>query len=168
MTKKIALVVVLLGTVVTLIAAQGNSRRSESTGANSAASTQAVPDKVLMQKIWDAWATMDPGNAAQFYDKQSTDVFFDIAPVKYEGWENYSKGAANAIQQMFTALKFTVNDDARVQNSAAGALGTATVDSVLTGKDGKTQHITLRWTVIWTNQNGRWLIIHEHVSAPLS
>jgi ketosteroid isomerase-like protein len=168
MTKKIAVVVVLLGFVVTLMAAPENSRHSESTGANSAASTVAVPDKALMQKIWDAWATMNPDNAAQFYDKEPNDVFFDIAPVKYEGWANYSKGAANVIQQSFTALKFTVNDDARVQNSAAGALGIATIDAVLTGKDGKTQHMTLRWTVIWTNENGRWLVIHEHVSAPLS
>jgi ketosteroid isomerase-like protein len=121
-----------------------------------------------MQKIWDAWATMNPDNAAQFYDKEPNDVFFDIAPVKYEGWDSYSKGAANVIQQSFTALKFTVNDDARVQNSAAGALGIATVDAVLTGKDGKTQHMTLRWTVIWANEKGRWLVIHEHVSAPLS
>jgi ketosteroid isomerase-like protein len=27
--------------------------------------------------------------------------------------------------------------------------------------------MTLRWTVIWAHENGRWLIIHEHVSAPL-
>jgi hypothetical protein len=24
-----------------------------------------------------------------------------------------------------------------------------------------------RWTVVWENQEGKWLIVHEHVSAPL-
>jgi SnoaL-like domain len=25
----------------------------------------------------------------------------------------------------------------------------------------------LRWTVVFENQDGKWLIVHEHVSAPL-
>ena len=24
-----------------------------------------------------------------------------------------------------------------------------------------------RWTVIWQKEDGKWLIVHEHVSAPL-
>jgi hypothetical protein len=24
-----------------------------------------------------------------------------------------------------------------------------------------------RWTVIFENQDGKWVIVHEHVSAPL-
>jgi hypothetical protein len=24
-----------------------------------------------------------------------------------------------------------------------------------------------RWTVIWENEDGKWLIVHEHVSAPV-
>ena len=155
--------IVLLLMMVSFAAAQENARRPERT-----ASAEGAPDKAMMQRIWDAWGTMDPSNAAQYYDKRSDDVFFDIAPLKYAGWQDYAKGASNMIQQSFTALKFTVNDDARVRASDTGALGIATVDAVLTGKDGKTQHMTLRWTAIWANENGRWLIIHEHVSAPLS
>ncbi len=26
-----------------------------------------APDKAHLQKIWDAWSTLDPANAAQFY-----------------------------------------------------------------------------------------------------
>ena len=164
MQRRLVSVVLFLSALAMLVAAQESSRHPARAGAPSG----AVPDKALMQRVWDAWATMDPNNAAPYYDKQAGDVFFDIAPVKYAGWDDYAKGAANVIQQSFTALKFTVNDDARIQTAATGALGTATVDSVLTGKDGKTQHMTLRWTVIWANENGQWLIIHEHVSAPLS
>ena len=44
-----------------------------------------APDKTLMQEIWDAWSTLDPGNAAKFYAK-GPHVFFDIAPLKYGSW----------------------------------------------------------------------------------
>jgi hypothetical protein len=25
---------------------------------------------------------------------------------------------------------------------------------------------TLRWTVVFQKQDGKWLIVHEHISAP--
>jgi hypothetical protein len=24
-----------------------------------------------------------------------------------------------------------------------------------------------RWTVIWANEDGKWLTVHEHVSVPI-
>ena len=42
-----------------------------------------APDKAYMQKIWDAWATGDPANAAHFYAR-GAHVFLDIAPLKYD------------------------------------------------------------------------------------
>jgi ketosteroid isomerase-like protein len=162
--NRVCVCVVSLALMVTLsVVAQSHQARGTASGATQ----QTAPDKALMQRVWDAWSSMDPTKAAEFYDKQADDVFFDIAPLKYDGWQSYEAGAKNMIQQSFSALKFTVNDDARVQRSAVGALGTATIDANVTGKDGKTQHMTLRWTVIWAHENGRWLIIHEHVSAPL-
>jgi len=35
-------------------------------------------------------------------------------------------------------------------------------------KSGKREMGTFRWTVVFEKQNGKWLIVHEHVSAPLS
>ncbi len=64
-------------------------------------------------------------------------VFFDIAPLKYGSWDEYEKGVKNVLAG-YKSAKFTVNDDA-----------------------------TFRWTMIFENQDGKWLIIHEHVSAPL-
>jgi ketosteroid isomerase-like protein len=144
---------------------QSGSRQASRRSGASAART-GVPDKALMQKIWDGWGTLDPNNVAQYYDKSPDNVFYDITPVKYDGWEEYQKGTA-ALRDMFNSAKFTVNDDARVHSSGDGALGTATVAAQLTGKDGKTQNTTLRWTVVWASQGGQWLIVHEHVSAPL-
>ena len=37
----------------------------------------------------------------------------------------------------------------------------------MTTKAGKLEMGTFRWTVIWENVDGKWLIVHEHVSAPI-
>jgi ketosteroid isomerase-like protein len=31
---------------------------------------------------------------------------------------------------------------------------------------GEAQKLTLRWTAVLEQQDGRWVITHEHVSAP--
>ena len=170
-SRALAIFTVILAFTVTALtqsstAGQQSGQRPPSRRASTSAARTGVPDKALMQKIWDGWSTLDPTNVAQFYDKSPDNAFYDITPVKYDGWEAYQKGT-QGLREMFNSAKFTVNDDARVHSSGDGALGTATVTAQLTGKDGKTQNTTLRWTVIWANQGGQWLIVHEHVSAPL-
>jgi ketosteroid isomerase-like protein len=34
-------------------------------------------------------------------------------------------------------------------------------------KDGKAMDLDVRHTAIWEKRGGKWLIVHEHVSAPL-
>ncbi len=51
----------------------------------------AAPDKAYLQKIWDGWSTLDPANVAKFY-ASGPHTFFDIAPLKYGSFEEYSKG----------------------------------------------------------------------------
>jgi hypothetical protein len=41
------------------------------------------------------------------------------------------------------------------------------VSNEMTTKAGKIEMSTFRWTMIFENQDGKWLIVHEHVSAPL-
>ena len=113
-------------------AGQQSGQRQPSSRRTAAART-GVPDKALMQKIWDGWSTLDPNNVAQYYDKSPDDVFYDITPVKYDGWDAYQKGT-QGLRDMFSSAKFTVNDDARVHSSGDGALGTATIAAQLTGK----------------------------------
>jgi len=37
----------------------------------------------------------------------------------------------------------------------------------MTGKDGKTTEAEIRYTGIWERRKSTWLIVHEHLSAPL-
>ena len=124
-----------------------------------------VPDKILMQRIWDGWATLDPANVAQYYAK-GPHVFFDIAPLKYNSWDEYQDGVKKVLAD-YTAAKLTVNDDAEIHPAGDYTWGTATVSEDLTKKSGEHETGAFRWTVVWHNEGGQWLIVHEHVSEPL-
>jgi ketosteroid isomerase-like protein len=124
-----------------------------------------APDKAYMQKIWDGWSTLDPANVAKFY-AVGPHTFFDIAPLKYNSWEEYQAGVKGVLAG-YAKGKFTVNDDAVVHPHGDLVWATATVKEELTSKADKVEMGNFRWTVVWENQDGKWLIVHEHVSAPL-
>ena len=133
--------------------------------AASKTAASPAPDKALMQKIWDGWSTLDPATVAQYY-ASGPHVFFDIAPLKYDSWDEYHRGVKNVLAG-YTSGKCTVNDDAEVHRNGDLVWATATIKEQLTSKAGKVEMGNFRWTVIWENENGKWLIIHEHVSEPV-
>jgi ketosteroid isomerase-like protein len=124
-----------------------------------------APDKAYLQKIWDGWTTLDPANTAKFY-AQGPHVFFDIAPLKYDSWDEYEKGVKGVLSG-YKSAKFTVNDDAELHSHGDLVWGTATIKEEMTDKAGKVNMGNFRWTVVFENEDGKWMIVHEHVSAPL-
>lgn len=130
----------------------------------AAAEKTAAPDKAYLQKIWDGWATLDPANVAQFY-VSGPHTFFDIAPLKYSSWDEYEKGARQVLAD-FKGAKFTVNDDAELHPAGKYIWGTATVKEEMMHKNDKVDTGNFRWTVVFEQQGGKWLIVHEHVSVP--
>jgi len=128
-------------------------------------SAGAAPDKAYMQKIWDGWATLDPANTAKFY-ASGPNTFFDIAPLKYNSLDEYQTGVKGVLAG-YKSAKFTVNDDAMIHPHGDLVWGTATIKEEMASKAGKIEMGNFRWTVVWENQDGKWLIVHEHVSAPL-
>lgn len=124
-----------------------------------------VPDKAYLQKIWDGWSTLDPANVAKFY-ASGPHTFFDIAPLKYGSWEEYEKGAKGLLSG-YKSAHFTVNEDAAIHRSGDLVWATSTVKSEMTTKAGKVEMSAFRWTAVFENEDGKWLTVHEHVSAPL-
>jgi ketosteroid isomerase-like protein len=125
----------------------------------------SAPDKAYLQKIWDGWSTLDPANVAQYY-ATGPHVFFDIAPLKYNSWDEYEKGVKGVLAG-YKAAKCTVNDDAILHANGDLVWATATIAEQMTTKTGKVEMGNFRWTVIFENEDGKWLIVHEHVSEPL-
>jgi ketosteroid isomerase-like protein len=68
---------------------------------------------------------------------------------------------------LYKSAKFKINDDAQVHKATDNLYWcTATIDSDMWRKDGKEEKTTFRWTVLFEKKNGKWLIVHEHVSMP--
>ena len=124
------------------------------------------PDKAHLQKIWDAWGTLDASKPAPYY-AQGQHTYFDIAPLKYGSWDEYQKGVTGLLAN-YSAAHFTVNDDAEIHTSGDLAWGASTVKSDMTSKAGKREMSTFRWTYVFEKLDGKWLLVHEHISEPLS
>jgi ketosteroid isomerase-like protein len=154
MMKRIAVLAILVGVAISGLAQK----------AAKAAAGGAV-DKAYLQKIWDGWATLDAARQKQYY-AQGPHVFFDIAPLKYASWDEYQSGVTQELGS-YKAAKFTVNDDAQIHKSGDAYWITATVASDMTQKSGKREMATFRWTAVFERQDGKWLIVHEHVSEAL-
>jgi uncharacterized protein (TIGR02246 family) len=121
----------------------------------------------LINRYYAAWNTGDPEKAAPLYAKDPDLVFYDITPLKYTGCAEYEKGV-RAVLDSFASAKFTPHDDLPV--TRRGAIAWTTVTWHLSGKKKTGQSVEMdgRHTVIWELRGGRWLIVHEHFSAPLS
>ena len=124
-----------------------------------------APDKAYMQKIWDGWSTLDTANVAQYY-ASGRHTFFDIAPLKYASWGEYQNGVKPELSG-YKSAKFAVNDDLDIHPHGDLLWATATIKEEMTSKAGKIEMGNFRWTVVFENQDGKWLIVHEHVSEPI-
>jgi ketosteroid isomerase-like protein len=151
--------IVLLTLALTVALSFADTKKPMSKPAGSA------PDKAHLQKIWDGWSTLDPSNVAEYY-AAGPHTFFDIAPLKYASWDEYKAGVVKELAD-YKSAKFTVNDDAEIHPAGQYAWVTATVKEDMTQKSGKREMGNFRWTAVFEKQSGKWVIVHEHVSAPL-
>ena len=126
----------------------------------------AGPSATLFQREWDAWCTLDPANAAKYYDTAPEDVFFDIEPLQYHGWADYDAGV-KAVLAGFKSVKAKL-DEVRIHPAGSAYWVTAIVHLDYELKDGTANKADWRWTAIWEKRAGDWKIVHEHVSAPLA
>jgi ketosteroid isomerase-like protein len=124
-----------------------------------------APDKAYLQKLMDGWSAGNPANMAQYYD-QGDYTFFDIVPLKYNNWAEYQKGVEEVLKG-YKSFKLTVNDDAQMHTDGNLTWAAATLKEDAITAAGKHELATLRWTVIFEKQGGKWLIVHEHTSEPL-
>jgi len=160
MTKRFSIVLLFLLALTLCISAQTKKSAMKKSTAGPA------PDTAYLQKIWDGWATLDPANTAKFYATSGPYTFFDIAPLKYNSWDEYQNGVKGVLAG-YKSAKFTVNDDAAIHPHGDLVWATSTIKEEMTNKSGKVEMGNFRWTVVFENEDGKWLIVHEHVSAPL-
>jgi ketosteroid isomerase-like protein len=122
----------------------------------------------LIKRYYAAWSTLNPDNAAMFYAKDADLVFFDVDPLKYTSWQQYHDNFKNNVGPTFSSLTITPGSDLKVTRRGNITLTTLTFHLSAKAKDGTAIEFDGRHTAVWERRGGRWLIIHEHVSKPLS
>ena len=160
MTKRMVLLVVAICLMIPGFTQTGFAQKATKASAGAGA-----VDKAYLQKIWDGWASLDAAGQKQYY-AQGPHVFFDITPLKYASWDEYQDGVTKVLAD-YKSAKCTVNDDAQIHKSGDAVWITATVAYEMTHQSGKVDMGNFRWTAVFEKQDGKWLIVHEHVSSPL-
>ena len=138
--------------------------------APAAAQTKPAPFdfKARMNAMLGAWETLDPAQAAKYYDKDARLAFYDIAPFKYTGWEEYAKGVTATFAGSYQSGKFFLHDHINLHRGTKVTWATATLDFEILRKDGGRELLRdLRWTLIWERRGPDWLLVHEHLSVPM-
>lgn len=124
--------------------------------------------KELIRLFWSAWNTRDAEVAAPFYS-QTPDLVVYL-PWKIEGftgWQTFKPFADQILQNMQT-VQFTPHDNlqALVFEDIAVTLGTFGI--LMRDKDGIVTEGDARYTLIWQQQDSKWLIVHEHLSSTVN
>lgn len=121
----------------------------------------------LVPKIVASWETFDLAKIEPYYAKDADLTYFDLAPLKYNNWADYRATVPKVLFEPNTSLKLKVNDDLRVHSRGSLAWATFTFGADMTTKQGATSHLDGRWTMVLEKRGQGWIVVHEHVSAPL-
>lgn len=135
-----------------------------------AAQTQTGRMDEFAQIIKDYYAAWNSGKldkAAEYYTKSPDLVFYDVAPMKYQGWSEYRTGVEKTFFANYTVVHLKPYDDLKITRRGPVVWTTLTFKLSGTAKDGKMLDLDCRHTAIWEKHAGKWLIVHEHVSTPL-
>jgi len=132
---------------------------------------QKATDDATFRKLIDgycaAWSTKDPTNAAKFYDKSDGLVFYDVAPFSYGNWKEYDVGVRKNFFDQADSISLTASKDLKVTRRGNVAWTTVPMHLSAKMKGGQTIDTQIRYTGIWERKGKSWLLVHEHLSAPL-
>jgi ketosteroid isomerase-like protein len=123
--------------------------------------------RALVSNIVAAWGTMDISKVAPYYAANVDLAYFDIVPLKYNNWKEYSAGAQKYLFDPNRSIGAKLNDDLAVHRRGSLAWATFTLAIDLVSKEGASSHLNARWTMVLEKRAKGWIVVHEHVSAPL-
>jgi len=123
--------------------------------------------RALVPKIVAAWGTMNISKVAPYYAADADLAYFDIVPLKYNNWKEYSEGVQKNLFDPNRSISAKLNDDLAVHRRGPLAWATFTLGIDLLSKEGTNLHLNARWTMVLEKRAKGWIVVHEHVSVPL-
>ena len=155
----------MLAVLLFALALPAVAQTAAAPSSRTAAKPAGAVDKAYLQSIWDGWASSDLEKQGHFYAQGPGHLFFDVAPLKYNSWDEYKAGVAPSLKEA-PKVTYTVNDDIQIHPEGKITWVAGTLKMAGATPQGQKEIVTLRWTAVLELRDGRWLITHEHVSAP--
>jgi len=124
-------------------------------------------DREIVKRYYAAWNSLNTDAPASFYAKDAELVFFDVVPMQYNGWVEYKAGVQRIFFDQISGGTLVPNDDLKITRRGDVAWMTLTFHLAFTQKTGAKVDLDCRHTAIWEKRGAEWLIVHEHISAPL-
>ncbi|MCU0569815.1 MAG: nuclear transport factor 2 family protein [Oculatellaceae cyanobacterium Prado106] len=135
------------------------------------AATQSADDvffKQLTDQSYAAWNTQDPEAVAAFFLNDPDLVVYDATPLKYQGWQAFKAGIQTHLFDKLDRFQLTAHDDLHATRNGDLVWTTFTYHLSATLNNGQPIEAEGRQTDLWQQHDGKWLIVHEHTSAPVS
>jgi ketosteroid isomerase-like protein len=123
--------------------------------------------RTLVPKIIGSWESLDITKIEPNYAADADFAYFDLVPMKYNNWSEYRTGVQKALFEPNRSIKLRLNDDLGVHQRGSLAWATLTFGADLVNKQGAASHLDGRWTMVLERRAQGWIVVHEHVSAPL-
>jgi ketosteroid isomerase-like protein len=156
-TSKVISLALLVGFALAILASTATS-----------ADREEAAVRTLVPQIVAAWGAMDISKVAPYYAADADLAYFDVVPLKYRNWKEYSEGAQKYLFEPNRSISAKLNDDLAVRRRGSLAWATFTLAIDLVSKEGASSHLNARWTMVLEKRAKGWVVVHEHVSAPLS
>ena len=123
--------------------------------------------RTLVPKVISSWESLDIAKIEPNYAADADFAYFDLVPMKYNNWAEYRAGVQKALFEPNRSIKLKLNDDLGVHRRGSLAWATVTFGADLVNKQGAASHLDGRWTMVLEKRGHGWIVVHEHVSAPL-
>ncbi len=123
--------------------------------------------RTLVPKVISSWESLDIAKIEPNYAADADFAYFDLVPMKYNNWAEYRTGVQKALFEPNSSIKLRLNDDLGVHRRGSLAWTTVTFGADLVSKQGAASHLDGRWTMVLEKRAHGWVVVHEHVSAPL-
>jgi uncharacterized protein (TIGR02246 family) len=143
-----------------------NSALAQSKSSKSSGGKDKAQIEALFQQYLKAFNAKDTNAIMALYS--STDLFvFDVVPPReYPSWDAYKKD----FEGLFAAFPGPVENkltDLSITTTGTMAYAHNIQTAVFTAKDGSKLTLVVRVSDVLRKINGKWLIVHEHVSVPV-
>ncbi len=121
--------------------------------------------RALEIKLWETWnKRLNPSDVRSYYSQKPDALYFDFSPLKFTGWKEYERVASQALAGGGHA-ETDIHDDFTVIKQGDLVVVAFTFDVRFFRNQGPPSRMTGRETDVWTKENGRWVVLHQHMST---